>query len=331
MPPRYVYWTILIDNKPTAFRAREKEDLLPTLAQLRRTNSEVVLKWFARGRIWDSPEAEQEAQKRPPVTGDKRGHEWRPGGMHKDPRDRFRRNPDRDKDRDKVARPLPRGDRPWENKTGKPPDGAPRADSTRRSSHQPPSSGGRWQKSGRPPSGPPRGDRPWENKTGKPPYGAPRGDRPQGKSFSRPPGDRPQWQKSGRPPSSPPRGDRPWENKTGKPPYGAPRGDRPQGKSFSRPPGDGPQWQKSGRPPSGQPRSDRPWENKTGKPPYGAPRGDSPRRSPQGGGGPQWHKSGKPRGAAKPWQNKPRSGARPLPRPLPRKDRPPPKKRDDEE
>jgi len=118
MPPRYVYWTILIDNKPTAFRAREKEDLLPTLAQLRRTNAEVVLKWFARGRIWDSPEAEQEAQKRPPVTGDKRGHDWRPGGMHKDPRDRFKKKPG-----------GPKGDRPpsqMSHTSQKPPSFAPR-------------------------------------------------------------------------------------------------------------------------------------------------------------------------------------------------------------
>ena len=66
MPPRYAYWTILIDSKPTAFRAREREELLPTFAQLRRTNSDVVMKWFARGRLWDSPEAEREAQRRPP-------------------------------------------------------------------------------------------------------------------------------------------------------------------------------------------------------------------------------------------------------------------------
>ena len=119
MPPRYVYWTILIDNKPTAFRAREKEDLLPTLAQLRRTNAEVVLKWFARGRIWDSPEAEQEAQKGPPATGDKRGHDWRPGGMHKDPRDRFKKKPGRDKPAG------PPSDRPQWQKSDRPPSGPP--------------------------------------------------------------------------------------------------------------------------------------------------------------------------------------------------------------
>ena len=120
MPPRYAYWTILIDNKPTAFRAREQEELLPTLAQLRRTNSDVVMKWFARGRLWDSPEAEREAQRRPPVTGEKRGGDWRPGGAHKDPRDRFKKKnrpehawSDKDasvrRDRDKLGPPGDRG------------------------------------------------------------------------------------------------------------------------------------------------------------------------------------------------------------------------------
>jgi hypothetical protein len=28
MPPRYAYWTILIDGKATAFRAKESEELL---------------------------------------------------------------------------------------------------------------------------------------------------------------------------------------------------------------------------------------------------------------------------------------------------------------
>ena len=155
MPPRYVYWTILIDDKPTAFRAREQEDLLPTLAQLRRTNANVVMKWFARGRIWDSPEAEREAQQRPAATGEKRGRDWRPGGMHEDPRDRFKKKQREERERDKAG--PPRGDRPWSNK---------------------------------PPSGPPRGDRPWSKPSG-PPSGAPRGDRPWTKPSGPPRGDRP--------------------------------------------------------------------------------------------------------------------------------------------
>ena len=90
MPPRYAYWTILIDQQPTAFRARDQEELLPTLAQLRRTNTDVSLKWFARGRLWDSPEQEREGQ-RTPAPVERRTREWRPGGQHKDPRARFRK------------------------------------------------------------------------------------------------------------------------------------------------------------------------------------------------------------------------------------------------
>ncbi len=91
MPPRYAYWTILIDNKPTAFRARDRDELMPTLAQLRRTNADVVMRWFARGRLWDSPEQAQWAAKNAPKQRDKRGRDWRPGGQHKDPRDRFKK------------------------------------------------------------------------------------------------------------------------------------------------------------------------------------------------------------------------------------------------
>ena len=90
MPPRYAFWTILIDHKPTAFRAREQSELMPTLVQLRRTNPDVILKWFARGRLWDSPEQEQ-AAKRTPTPLERRTRDWRPGGAHKDPRARFQK------------------------------------------------------------------------------------------------------------------------------------------------------------------------------------------------------------------------------------------------
>src|SRR5205085_10198426 len=93
MPPRYAYWTILIDSKPTAFRARDRAELLPTFRQLQRTNPDIVMKWFARGRLWESPEAEREMRRRPKVPAERRGMEWRPGGQHKDPRARFKRPP----------------------------------------------------------------------------------------------------------------------------------------------------------------------------------------------------------------------------------------------
>jgi hypothetical protein len=89
VPPRFAYWTILIDNKPTAFRARDREELLPTLHQLRRKNADVVMRWFARGRLWESPEAERAAQRAPKAPLEKRDRNWRPGGAHADPRARF--------------------------------------------------------------------------------------------------------------------------------------------------------------------------------------------------------------------------------------------------
>jgi hypothetical protein len=89
MPPRFAYWTILIDSKPTAFRAQKREELLPTFAQLQRTSKDVVMKWFARGRLWDTPDQAQWATRNVHAVHEKRGREWRPGGAHKDPRARF--------------------------------------------------------------------------------------------------------------------------------------------------------------------------------------------------------------------------------------------------
>jgi hypothetical protein len=85
MPPRYAYWTILIDGQATAFRARDREDLEPTLRQLSRTSRNVVMKWFARGRLWNSPEAARESTSAP-VGPDRRGTGRRPGGAHREPR-----------------------------------------------------------------------------------------------------------------------------------------------------------------------------------------------------------------------------------------------------
>lgn len=128
MPPRYAYWTILIDQKPTAFRAREREELLPTFHQLGRKNPDVVLKWFARGRLWESPEEAQAAQRAPKAPLEKRGHAWRPGGEHRDPRERFKKSSQPHgarregwSDRDKPG--APRESRPW---AGKPKAGPPR-------------------------------------------------------------------------------------------------------------------------------------------------------------------------------------------------------------
>jgi 23S rRNA pseudouridine2605 synthase len=366
VPPRYAYWTILIDDKPTAFRAREREELQPTFVQLQRKNPNVTMKWFARGKLWASREAERDdfqmqrnAAMAPRDQRDERGEpaerrraDWRPGGAHKDPRDRFKKknrperawsekDPATQRDRDKpgYAASKPRGE--WRDK----------------------------------PVGPARGDRPWQKPD------AARGDRPwskkpdvaQGFSPAKPRGDRP-W--SAKPPSGErkpwrdkPAGDarrpgpfgpgekRPW---SGKPSdrSGPPRGDRPpahRSSSDRRPSGSG--W--SGKPAT---PNDRPWQTKPTGPraqrkPWipksdAAPRGDRPWSNKPAGGPPRGDRpwSGKPSDRSgpprerKPWSGKPAGdGRRPGPsgpgekRPWsgkPRGPRPggaPPRKRRDDE
>jgi hypothetical protein len=61
MPPRYAYWTILVDNQPTAFRAGAKEDLLPTFNRLKAKNDTAVMMWFQNGKLWPSRLDAQEA------------------------------------------------------------------------------------------------------------------------------------------------------------------------------------------------------------------------------------------------------------------------------
>ncbi|MPZ18664.1 MAG: hypothetical protein GEV06_12230 [Luteitalea sp.] len=85
---RLIYWTILVAGGPTAFRARNAEDLLPTLKQLQRRQPDAVLKWFEGGRIWNSPEEAQAERVRARREARTRGRDWRPGGTHSDPRAR---------------------------------------------------------------------------------------------------------------------------------------------------------------------------------------------------------------------------------------------------
>ena len=111
MPPRYHYWTIILEGKPTAFRAHAQEELIPTLRQLQTRHPDAVLKWFARGRLWESQEQERAdalARRQPKTrrTLEPRSREWRPGGEHKDPRDRFK--VPRDKKRRRFAQKLRR-------------------------------------------------------------------------------------------------------------------------------------------------------------------------------------------------------------------------------
>jgi hypothetical protein len=93
MPPRYTYWTIIAGGLPTAFRAAERDELLPTFTRIKHKHPDAELKWFARGKLWDSPEsARRDAERRRtqevrPQPG--RGRDWRPGGEHRDPRQKY--------------------------------------------------------------------------------------------------------------------------------------------------------------------------------------------------------------------------------------------------
>ena len=160
MPPRHTYWTIILEGKPTAFRAHTEEELLPTLKQLQARHPDAVMRWFARGKLWHSQEEERLARAARDAKREKRGRDWRPGGMHRDPRERF--DIPRDERRRRFRERLFR-DR---QEAGKPPEGAPGAE----------------QDPNRKPIGdrrPPReARRPWRPQGDRPPRSG--GDRPAG-------------------------------------------------------------------------------------------------------------------------------------------------------
>lgn len=121
MPGRHAYWVIVTGTDATAFRARQADDLLPTLKQLQRTQPDAVLKWFERNRLWTSPEEAEatiRARRRPSPP---RTRDWRPGGTHVDPRARFKLSRDqkrarfkersisKSKTRNSLERPKPGG------------------------------------------------------------------------------------------------------------------------------------------------------------------------------------------------------------------------------
>ena len=103
------FWTILIDKTPTSFRAREKEELLPTWRQLQRTQPSAVLVWCERGKVYASPEEATADFLKSRATKRPRDHRatWRPGGDHKDPK--ARPKPPRDVRRARFKSRLIRG------------------------------------------------------------------------------------------------------------------------------------------------------------------------------------------------------------------------------
>jgi hypothetical protein len=112
MPPRYAYWTIIAGGLPTAFRAADREELLPTFQRIKEKHPDAEMKWFARGKLWESQDAARAAERR----GGARGRDWRPGGDHRDPRQKFidaskQRNAAMRKDRWERRQAPPR--KPW--------------------------------------------------------------------------------------------------------------------------------------------------------------------------------------------------------------------------
>jgi hypothetical protein len=154
MPPRFAYWTIILDGVATSFRARERDEILPIFNQQKKKDPTAQLKWFSGGKLWDSPEQakeerllerdrefrnqrdqhDREGREFRASQGDRRGFgdrpmgprperpqgppsdrapwkggdsapraeqpkeprrskDWRPGGEHKDPRDKYKLPP----------------------------------------------------------------------------------------------------------------------------------------------------------------------------------------------------------------------------------------------
>ena len=158
MATQRAFWIIVQGATPTAFRARQAEDLLPTLHQLQRKQPDTVLRWFERGRFWESPEAAREASIAARRATQDRNRDWRPGGNHADPRARFKISRD-----EKRARFKARQQRSWD-----------RSDETAGGDRPP-----------RPPRAP-REQRPWNSQGSR----GPQGKRPWGSQAPRGPQDR---------------------------------------------------------------------------------------------------------------------------------------------
>jgi hypothetical protein len=135
VPPRYAYWTILVDEQPTAFRAADANDLQPTFKRLQQKHPSARMVWFQNGKIWNSRLDAQQAMRvrgergrsgdfrqrkperregklewrpkgaaprppaakpsdprraRAPESRERRDRTWRPGGEHRDPRQKYK-------------------------------------------------------------------------------------------------------------------------------------------------------------------------------------------------------------------------------------------------
>jgi hypothetical protein len=225
MPPRYAYWTIIVDNQPTAFRAGALDDIMPTFNRLKEKQPTAKLMWFQSGKLWPSRIDAREAMQ---VRGER--------GRYSDPRqdggDKSR-SPERPKWRSKDFSAKPRASAP--ERTQRPewtPKGSP-SPSTR------PFTGRRSEGDERPE---------WKPKTsGEKPEWKPRGassERPAWKPKGA--GDRPAWKgrddsRSSGKPEWKPRG-----TSSPKPQPGPQRGTRAGVEASSRERSERPEWKPKG-------------------------------------------------------------------------------------
>jgi len=172
MPPRFSYWTILAGGLPTSFRAAERDDLLPTLRRLQERHPDAAMKWFQRGKLWASPEEAESAFQKP---AEPRGRDWRPGGMHRDPREPFKKQ--------KRERNQARRQQRFDRKQGRPEQESPERE---RQQRERPRTDRRTDqlRTDRPRTDRPQSDRP---RTDRPRADRPRSDSPRGRQGPRPP------------------------------------------------------------------------------------------------------------------------------------------------
>ncbi|MGE0460432.1 MAG: hypothetical protein AB7Q16_03605 [Vicinamibacterales bacterium] len=99
MPPRFAYWTIIVDGQATAFRAADQDELLPTFNRLKEKHPSAVMMWFQGGKLWRSRLEAQDAataarraeeRKKRAAESPPRDRKWRPGGAHRDPRQKYK-------------------------------------------------------------------------------------------------------------------------------------------------------------------------------------------------------------------------------------------------
>jgi hypothetical protein len=334
MPPRFAYWTIIAGGLPTAFRAADREELLPTFTRLKQKQPDAEMKWFARGKLWESPEEarsqrdravgreqttgrDKERHRRPDGQRESRGRDWRPGGDHRDPRQPFK---DAKKARnqrikaEKFARKTGRDEAPRERPHGDPvaPERRPRPTGPRGSdavANRKPWNGKPQSRGG---SAAPAGPRAW---SAKPPREKPHGDPLAPERRPRPSGPRRDDAAANR---------KPWTAKPGGGTGGGWKPRPPAGDRASAKPDRPAAWQNRGPKPqsrgSSRPSEPGAW---TTKPPREKPHGDKLTRPPRTGPerdrvGSDRHRAGEDRdrgghGAPRTesrWNQKPRSDGR---------------------